>query len=181
MIETHSGKLINPINPDPNSIDLHDIVTSLSRSCRFGGHTSRTYTVLEHSINCCLEGRARGFDKQTQKMLLMHDASEAYLSDIVTPVKIHLKEYYKIEEVLQNAIYTKYSAFGNASQMKEVDYDIAVYEARQLMPCGAKDSRWDPPKNNAPNAIVQYRLLKSQSETQRDDFFELAKDLGVVN
>lgn len=36
---------------------------------------------------------------------LLHDASEAYISDIIRPVKAHLSNYLEIEEMIMNVIW----------------------------------------------------------------------------
>ena len=62
----------------------------------------------QHSINCMREAKARGYSEKVQLACLLHDASEAYLSDVTRPVKKELPKYLEIEKPLQDAIWAKY-------------------------------------------------------------------------
>lgn len=107
-IITYSKHYINPLNPDKDSIIIEDIAHALSCICRANGHMPIFYSVAQHSVCCCREAMARGFSKKLCLALLMHDASESYLSDIVRPVKHSLTSYLDIEKNLQDIIYEKF-------------------------------------------------------------------------
>src|SRR6266496_1501995 len=81
-IMTYSGELITPLNPDPDDIQIEDIAHALSNQCRFSGHCKQFYSVAEHSCRvsdlCSYEHQLGG---------LLHDGTEAYLSDIARPIK----------------------------------------------------------------------------------------------
>ncbi len=108
-IITYSKIQMSPIDPKPEDISIKDIAHSLSYMCRANGHIRCFFSVAQHCINCCLEAKARNYSKRIQLALLLHDASEAYIADIIRPVKHNLSAYLEIENKLQNAIYT---AFG---------------------------------------------------------------------
>lgn len=82
MIRTYSGLLVKPMRLNPEDIRIADIAQALSRICRFAGHVSGFLSVAEHSVEvsrlCPPELRMDG---------LLHDASEAYLGDIPSPIK----------------------------------------------------------------------------------------------
>lgn len=107
-MNTYSGIVFSPLEPTLKDIEITDISHALSQLCRGNGHTKYFFSVAQHSINCCLEAKARGFTRRAQLALLLHDASEAYLSDIIRPVKKYIEEYYVIEKKLQDIIYLKY-------------------------------------------------------------------------
>lgn len=102
-IRTRSGIYIDPFNPKLEEIDIEDIAHSLSMIPRFGGHTFRHYSVAQHSIwvstHCSPENALEG---------LIHDATEAYLIDIPTPIKYRLPDYKSLEEIMMKAVYEKY-------------------------------------------------------------------------
>ncbi len=137
---TYSGTEVDPLNPDVESIRLEDIAHALSLLCRGGGHLKFFYSVGQHSVNCAAEAEARGLDKKTVLACLLHDASEAYLSDIIRPVKKHLSQYLAIEQKLQDAIWEKFSL--NLSQpdleaVAQID-DIVLYNEITLLMNTAK-------------------------------------------
>ena len=94
-ILTFTGKHFDPTNPEENLIDLSDIGHALSLICRGNGHVKYFYSVAQHSIACCQEAQARGYSDRVQLACLLHDASEAYMSDVTRPVKALLTEYLK--------------------------------------------------------------------------------------
>lgn len=81
-IGTHSGLKFWPLEPDAMEICIEDIAHSLARQCRFNGHCSRFYSVAEHSIEV-----SRMVPAEFALWGLLHDAAEAYLGDIVRPMK----------------------------------------------------------------------------------------------
>ena len=107
-IATYTKKMFDPVHPDIQKIDVVDIAHSLSLLCRANGHFPTFYSVGQHCLNCAQEAIARGYSRRVQLACLLHDASEAYLSDVTRPVKAELPRYLEIEEPLQKAIWDKY-------------------------------------------------------------------------
>ena len=85
-----------------------DIAHALSLMTRANGHFPVFYSVAQHSLDCAAMAQAEGRSSREVLACLLHDASEAYLSDITRPVKGCLPEYRRIEQVLQEMIYEKY-------------------------------------------------------------------------
>ena len=107
-LNTYTGKLFDPLTPCAQGIDIRDIAHALSLMCRANGHFPEFYSVAQHSIFCMREAETRGYSPRVQLMCLLHDASEAYISDIIRPVKKVLSGYVEIEENLLSAIFEKY-------------------------------------------------------------------------
>lgn len=105
-IQVASGKIFYPYDPQPEDIDLHDIVWALSHENRWGGHTIIPYSVLSHSLAVAETLRRWGHSLTTQMAGLVHDFAEAYLRDIPRPIKEHpsFDVYRKRESLLQVAI-----------------------------------------------------------------------------
>lgn len=137
LMTTYSGINFDPKNPVPELIDIIDIAHPLSLICRANGHVNYFYSVAQHSINCATEAKARGYTTKVQLICLLHDASEAYIADIIRPVKPSLSNYEQLEYHLQNTIYNKYInepiTKENLEQMKIIDDDILGYEFSILM------------------------------------------------
>lgn len=107
-IRTYTGIMFDPLNPDPELVNITDIAHALSLLCRANGHFRNFYSVAQHSINCLEEAKERGYSRKVQLACLLHDASEAYLSDVTRPVKQEIPKYLEIEKPLQELIWTKY-------------------------------------------------------------------------
>lgn len=107
-ILTFTGKMFDPIHPDPALIDIRDIAHSLSLLCRANGHFPTFHSVGQHSLECFEEAKARNLSPKVQLACLLHDGSEAYLSDVTRPVKAVMPLYLEFEEPLQNAIWDKW-------------------------------------------------------------------------
>lgn len=126
-IKTNSGIMIDPLRPRQELIKIEDIAHSLSMLCRANGHFKSFYSVCQHSINCMQEARARGYSRRVQLACLLHDGSEAYLSDVTRPVKEELPLYRKIEEPLQEMIWQKW--LGSALTEEEDRQVFAIDDA----------------------------------------------------
>ena len=107
-ITTFSKVKFNPLNPTKDDILVDDISHALSLMTRANGHFPEFYSVAQHSIFCCEEAIARKYSNRVALACLLHDASEAYMADIIRPVKKYLSEYLEIEKNLQNFIYRNF-------------------------------------------------------------------------
>lgn len=102
-IRTFLGHYIDPLNADPSKIEILDIAHALSMQPRFSGHLPRFLSVAEHCCFC--------FDKAPdglKKAALLHDASEAYLLDMPSPIKHRIAGYVDAENKLMKAIAFKF-------------------------------------------------------------------------
>jgi hypothetical protein len=105
LIRTFTGLDLDLLDPQPEAIAIEDIAHGLAQTCRFSGQCPRFYSVAEHSVRVSLMVPARDALEA-----LLHDASEAYLSDLVSPLKaLHdLMGYRLIEARLMEAIYWRF-------------------------------------------------------------------------
>lgn len=136
-INTYTGKPFNPLHPDVDMIDIRDIAHSLSLTCRGNGHVQNFFSVAQHCIYCALEAEARGCSNRVILGCLIHDASEAYMSDVPRPFKEMLLEYQKIEEKLLDLIYTKFLKSPLTKEekqiMKCIDDDLLYFDLTELL------------------------------------------------
>ena len=108
-LETVSGRKIDVSNPNPEDIVIEDIAWALSRMPRFSGHSIPyvPYSVAQHCIQVAEELKEHG--PEVQLLGLLHDAAEAYINDLPSPVK-HIPEIHavikKLEDSLMDVIYT---------------------------------------------------------------------------
>ena len=92
-----------PLNPRKEDFRISDIAHALSLMTRANGHFLHFYSVAQHCLNCSYEAEARGYSRRMQLALLLHDASEAYLSDVTRPVKAGMPRYREIEAHLSES------------------------------------------------------------------------------
>lgn len=132
-IVTYTGKAIEPLNPDPALICIEDIAHSLSNVCRFTGHTRFFYSVAQHSVLA-----SRMVPHEHALTALLHDASEAYLSDFARPIKQQPEfgdVYRVIEERLMLAIVVRFGIeWPMPPAVKHADEVLLRTEQRDLMP-----------------------------------------------
>ena len=108
-IETFSGIMFNPLDPDVDMIRIEDIANSLAMQCRFNGHCKQFYSVAEHSVNCAKLAEILFPEKPIiAKFALLHDASEAYLCDIPRPIKASFSKYLEWEKSLSDLVFDKF-------------------------------------------------------------------------
>lgn len=136
-IKTNSGIMFDPLNPEPDKINILDIAHALPMLCRANGHFNIFYSVGLHCINCMKEAEARGYSLRVQLASLLHDGSEAYLSDVTRPVKKELPQYMQIEEPLQACIWNKFLGAPltpeETRQVFEIDDHILYHEFLAMM------------------------------------------------
>lgn len=111
-IKTVSGYYINPVNPDPMAICLYDIAMALAKEPRFGGHTVSFRSVAAHSVHCAEVAKELGYSDEEVLACLLHDAAEAYIKDIPSPLKSQIVGYKEIENNLLAVIFTRYGIPG---------------------------------------------------------------------
>jgi len=153
-MQVHSGEPFYPLAAAPGDIEITDIAHALGMVCRYAGHCRRFYSVAEHSVLM-----STTVDPENALWALLHDATEAYLGDIVRPLKHQLPGYLAAEAQLMEAITLKFNLPGQMpDQVKEHDTRIVVDERAQIMapsrlpwtaiegyaPLGVTIRGWDP-------------------------------------
>ena len=140
---TLTGLEFNPSDPQVQSISIIDIAHALSQQARFAGQIRDFYSVAEHSVMCAniAEFLFHNSDSiessRIEKLMFLHDAEEAYISDIPTPVKNLIRTM--LDPVANKIELTIYKAFGLISPnenehriMKIIDTLAFCLEDRDL-------------------------------------------------
>ena len=131
-------------------IDIKDIAHSLANLCRFTGHTKEFYSVAKHSVFA-----SKMVPQELSLQALLHDATEAYVGDLNSPLKDILPEFKTIETHIWSVIATK---FGVPVEMdplvKQADMALLHAESlKYLAPC--QDSHlWDHIQSNYLRPII---------------------------
>lgn len=171
-IQTYSGKRFTPLNPTMNSIVIQDIANALSMQCRFAGHITEFYSVAQHSVYVSYL-----CDSRYSLHGLLHDASEAYLVDIPSPLKKSklFSEYRKVEENLQKTIYRRFGLHeeeGELESVKHADKLMLGIEAKQLL--SLRDD-WGTITDSIPPFLIKPLNPKDAKVLFLKRFFELMK------
>ena len=132
-ILTYSGRWFDPLNPDPELIDIRDIAHALSNICRFTGHVSRFYSVAEHSCHV-----SDMLPLRDALWGLLHDASEAYLGDVARPLKTAPYfggPYRDAELMLMTVIAERFELIGVCPEsVHKADNEMLMLERDELLP-----------------------------------------------
>jgi 5'-deoxynucleotidase YfbR-like HD superfamily hydrolase len=157
FIRTFTGRKFWPLDPHADEIDVQDIAHSLSLQCRWTGHTYCHYSIAEHSLRVSLlaqqmaisakpfgysvpaSERSKQIDFAREVALwgLLHDASEAYLCDLPSPLK-HVPEfgglYKSYERRLMECVAERFDLLPHMPTLvKDADKVLLNTEARDLM------------------------------------------------
>jgi uncharacterized protein len=165
-IRTFTGRMFWPLNPRPEDLDIRDIAHALSLVCRFTGHTRSFYSVADHSlrVSYLAENQVRNnwrgilgfpdfnglaFFREVALWGLLHDASEAYLCDVPSPIK-HASGmgqiYRQYEQRLMDVIVKRFDLLPyEPGFIKMADRLLLDAEMRDLMACKDRmDVKLDP-------------------------------------
>ncbi len=128
-IQTYTGIKLWPLDPHPDQINIDDIAHSLSMLCRFNGHCLRFYSVAEHSIHV-----SNIVSPENRLWGLLHDAAEAYLSDVPKPVKMALEQFHQLENRMLAVIAERYGLITEIpGEVKVADMTMLATEKEALM------------------------------------------------
>ena len=127
---TYTGKRFYPLDPRLEEIDINDIIHALSNLSRFAGHATSFYSVAQHCVLVSLV-----CDPQDALWGLLHDASEAYLIDVPSPLKKCPEfDFYRVaEKGLMDVICDKFGlSHDEPPSVKLADKKVLATEARDL-------------------------------------------------
>lgn len=105
-MQTFTGRQFYPLDPKPADVDIVDIAHALSMLCRYNGHVERFYSVAEHCIHL-----SYAVAPEHALWALLHDATEAYVGDMIRPLKRSMPDYVIAEDLVMAAIATRFNLF----------------------------------------------------------------------
>jgi 5'-deoxynucleotidase YfbR-like HD superfamily hydrolase len=120
IMRTYTGKYFDPVSPSGNMISIVDIAHGLSMQARWCGQLEEFYSVAEHCVMVAeiLESSGRS---DLALAGLLHDAHEAYTSDIPSPVKDMLKPAItNVEARIDSAVFAKFGLEYPVPEEKDV-------------------------------------------------------------
>lgn len=133
---TYTGRRFWPADPRPEDVCIEDIAHSLATTNRYNGHLPFPYSVAEHSMLV-----ARHCPAPAQLHGLLHDAAEAYVGDMISPVKGLVHAFQLMESRVWAAIAERFDlAHELPPVVKEMDRRAVATEFGQLHPHA--DQQW---------------------------------------
>jgi 5'-deoxynucleotidase YfbR-like HD superfamily hydrolase len=137
--QTYRGHRFEFHNPKARMVDVGDIAHALSLQCRFNGHVREFYSVAQHCVH--VSGM---LPDHLALVGLLHDASEAYLGDLITPVKAMVPQFKVLEMKVEQAVADRFgfdSDLLDHPLVKHADHVMLATEASQLLDCPPRG--WD--------------------------------------
>jgi hypothetical protein len=175
-IQTASGLKFPLLEIDPEAINIEDIAHALSMLCRFNAHCLKFYSVAEHSVHVSYE-----IEPRLALLGLMHDAAEAYLGDVPSPLKGELRDFKGIEDRLIVAIGQRFGfavpgdGENDTRELKRADLQLLIDEKAVIM--APEPEPWRP---NAPSVKDPSRIECWSPEIAKTRFMARFKELQKV-
>lgn len=169
-IQTATGGQFWPMDPRAEDVVIDDIGHALAHLCRFAGHVRDFYSVAEHSVRVAYLLESWGEDPRTVLHGLLHDATEAYLVDIPSPIKRSpaMAGYRAAEDRLHRVIAERFDLW-------PVQPDVVTQADRVLLATEARDLLHPPPAEwgqGLPAALPE-RIEAKDARTAKSQFLSV--------
>lgn len=207
VIQLRSGALFSVLEPDPSVITLLDVAVSLARQARYTGHTTSSscrtcwgtgvYSALRvwHACGCDVPGHVGGYSVAEhsvwvsrvvapghEREALLHDAAEAFLSDVVSPIK-HLPGFERFRELevgVERAVAERFKLqYPWSLEVKAADYEMLCAEVRQLMPWRQAPEAWGEIPTRQISPAAEHARLGLPYREALALFLQRAAELGI--
>jgi len=146
-----SGRRLDLLDPSPLDVEIEDIAHGLARVARWNGQTvgAHIYSVAQHSLLVEMIARreAGGIDRRSGLAVLLHDAPEYVIGDMISPFKAVIGDAYKaVEHRLQVAIRVRFGLPAALPKdldalIKKADRAAAYLEATKLAGFSAAEAQ----------------------------------------
>jgi 5'-deoxynucleotidase YfbR-like HD superfamily hydrolase len=165
-----SGRRLDLLDPSPLDIEIEDIAHGLARVARWNGQTSgaHIFSVAQHCL--LVEALARAnvprLDNARRLTVLLHDAPEYVIGDMISPFKAVIGDAYKVtERRLLAAIHLRFGLPAKTSPevealTKAADQQAAYLEATRLAGFEATEARKFFGKPPVFSAVMERDYLK---------------------
>lgn len=171
-MQTITGRRFYPLAPRAEDIDIYDIAHGLAMCCRYAGHTEHFYSVAEHCVHVSrqvefqMRDTSAGPRRYTELQILqcalaalLHDSSEAYLGDMIRPLKHQpeMAEFRTAEANLERVVRVKFELTESpeawaliksiddriiADEIAVLKRDVSMYRDVTVPPLGVRIECW---------------------------------------
>jgi 5'-deoxynucleotidase YfbR-like HD superfamily hydrolase len=182
FLQTYSGNAFYPKDGHITEIAIEDIAHALSHICRYNGHCRKFYSVAEHSVLVSRIIRQRWpNDLESIWAALLHDATEAYVGDVTTPLKVTMPQFMELEDKIALEIAKKFKITWSkrvVDRVKFADMTALSTEARILF----KDvSDWSAIKSYEPTPDLAAGLPMTSEAAKKyfmKEFRKVSKEIA---
>jgi 5'-deoxynucleotidase YfbR-like HD superfamily hydrolase len=176
-----SGRRLDLLDPSPFDVEIEDIAHGLARVARWNGQTIGThiFSVAQHTllVDAIARRQTGGIDDRLALAILLHDAPEFVIGDMITPFKAVIGDSYKIvEQRLQAAIHLRFGLppalpDGLRRIVKAADSGAAFLEATHLAGFAIEEALgFFGPRPALPEALERDFLTPWPAETAEERF-----------
>jgi len=184
-----SGRRLDLLDPSALDIEIEDIAHGLARVARWNGQTSgaHIYSVAQHCllVETLARAKAPRLDRGRRLAVLLHDAPEYVIGDMISPFKAVIGDAYKaVEQRLLTAIHRRFGLPPKSppelvNLIKTADRQAAFLEATRLAGFSIAEARrffGRPPKIST--SIERDYLKPWPAETAQARYMEKFKKLA---
>lgn len=177
-MQTYTGVAFRPWSAEVDDIVLEDIAHSLAFQCRYNGHTREFYSVAQHAVLLATYALDQ-VRLEDAYWALFHDAAEAYIGDMVRPVKVEMPAFRALDDDLTAKIAARFGLDGTVipDYVKGLDARILLdernallttppqeWDVDQLAPLGIEIVSWSPADAEAAFLQTYDRLEQLRAE-----------------
>jgi 5'-deoxynucleotidase YfbR-like HD superfamily hydrolase len=183
-----SGRRLNLLDPSPLDIEIEDIAHGLARVARWNGQTrgDHIFSVAQHTLLTAEIARRRsgGGDRRLALAVMLHDAPEYVIGDMISPFKVVIGGAYKeVERRLLAAIHLRFGLPPDLPAdveaiVKAADLGSAFLEATVLAGFSVAEARrFFGPRPVLPAAVEQDYLTPWPADTAKQRFLQFFNEL----
>jgi 5'-deoxynucleotidase YfbR-like HD superfamily hydrolase len=146
-----SGRRLNLLDPSPLDVEIADIAHGIARVARWNGQTTgaHIFSVAQHTllVEAIARLRVPRLDRSRRLAVLLHDAPEYVIGDMISPFKAVIGDAYKaVEQRLLTAIHLRFGLPARLPEevtrlIKAADREAAYLEATRLAGFAATEAR----------------------------------------
>ncbi len=184
-----SGRRLDLLDPSPLDVEIEDIAHGLARVARWNGQTNgaHIFSVAQHSLLVEALARARvpRLDRSRRLTVLLHDAPEYVIGDMISPFKAVIGDAYKVtERRLLTAIHRRFGLPDKSPPeleklIKTADREAAFLEATRLAGFDFTEARRFFGRPPVVSSAIERDYLKPwPAETAQARYLERIKKLS---
>ncbi len=133
LMQLGEGRVFYPLDPRAEEVNIKDIARSLSRIIRFNGHSDLPVSVAQHSVQCLYLAQMLGYNAEVQRYMLLHDAAESYIGDMIRPLKVNMPDFCEAERKVWKVIVEALNIAGVPNRIvNNIDNIACAWEKRDM-------------------------------------------------